>query len=367
MAKAKPKTRKTPPKAVPKPAASRVKARAKAAPKPAKTVARRAPAKPARERDTLPRYDQLPVRVGAPKGAAWGVFGDDDQVGTINLLTAARVKAAAQLIRTGKVFPLDLPVNIPDPPLFMRGKHEHKVIQYPGAEAFVLDDYLNNYYPQSSSQWDALAHVIHPVDGPYNGIPREQITGRGGTKLGIENLAQRGIAGRGVLIDIGRHYKKVGKSIDYTQPETIPFEDIEATLKDQRTKLQPGDILLIRIGWTEFYLGADMQTKEALARETKVPGIEASERMARWLWDNRVAAVASDSPALEPLPKANPDDRFLHLDMLAYFGMPIGEMWDLEGLAEDCAADKRYECFLTSAPLNIPGGVGSPPNALAIK
>ncbi len=58
---------------------------------------------------------------------------------------------------------------------------------------------------------------------------------------------------------------------------------------------------------------------------------------------------------------------FLHFHMLAFFGMPIGEMWNLEALAEDCAADGRYDFFLTSAPLNVPGGVGSPPNALAIK
>ena len=99
-----------------------------------------------------------------------------------------------------------------------------------------------------------------------------------------------------------------------------------------------------------------------------VPGIEGSERTARWLWDNHLAAVASDSPALEALPKpAGEEMEFLHFHMLAFFGMPIGEMWNLEELAADCANDKQYEFFITSAPLNIPGGVGSPPNALAIK
>ena len=71
----------------------------------------------------LPSYDDLPVRAGAPAGAAWGVFGDDDEVGTINLLTPERVIAATSSIRTGKVFALNLPINIPDPPLFTRGKH----------------------------------------------------------------------------------------------------------------------------------------------------------------------------------------------------------------------------------------------------
>ena len=316
---------------------------------------------------TIPSYDQLPVRAGAPAGAAWGVFGDDDEVGTINLLTPERVIAAADSIRSGKVFALNLPINIPDPPLFTRGKHTHTVKIFPNAE-FVLDDFLDNFYPQASSQWDALAHVKHPVHGAYNGIPDNQMTGRGGTRLGIDNLARRGIAGRGVLADVARHYDRIGKSIDFTQAKSIPLDDVQATLEEEGVELQAGDILLIRIGWTKFYLSASEQIKAELAKETVVPGIEGSERTARWLWDNHLAAVASDSPALEALPKPPGEEmEFLHFHMLAFFGMPIGEMWNLEGLAEDCAADGNYDFFLTSAPLNIPGGVGSPPNALAIK
>ncbi len=315
----------------------------------------------------IPSYDELPVRAGAPAGAAWGVFGDDDEVGTINLLTPERVVAATSSIRTGKVFALNLPINIPDPPLFTRGKHAHTVKIFPGAE-FVLDDFLDNFYPQASSQWDALAHVKHPVHGAYNGIPDNQMTGRGGHRLGIDNLARRGIAGRGVLADVARYYDRVGKSINFTKAESIPLDDVKATLEDEGVELQAGDILLIRIGWTKFYLSASAAIKEELSKETVVPGIEGSERTARWLWDNHLAAVASDSPALEALPKtAGNEMEFLHFHMLAFFGMPIGEMWNLEGLAEECAADGNYDFFLTSAPLNIPGGVGSPPNALAIK
>jgi len=315
----------------------------------------------------LPSYSDLPIRAGAPQGAAWGVFGDDDEVGTINLQTPDRVVAAASSIKTGKVFALNLPINIPDPPLFTRGKHTHTVKIFPTAE-FVLDDYLDNFYPQASSQWDALAHVKHPVHGAYNGIPDAQITGRGGMRLGIDNLARRGIAGRGVLADVARYYDRVGKSINFTKAESIPLEDLQATLDDADVTLQAGDVLLIRIGWTKFYLSASAQIKEELSHETVVPGIEGSERVARWLWDNHLAAVASDSPALEALPKAAGNEmEFLHFHMLAFFGMPIGEMWNLEGLADDCAEDGRYDFFITSAPLNIPGGVGSPPNALAIK
>src|SRR5580700_6772547 len=315
----------------------------------------------------IPSYDELPVRAGAPAGAAWGVFGDDDEVGTINLLTPERVVDAASSIRTGKVFALNLPINIPDPPIFTREKHTHTVKIFPGAD-FVLDDYLDNFYPQASSQWDALAHVKHPVHGAYNGIPDNQITGRGGMRLGIDNLARRGIAGRGVLADVARYYDRVGKSINFTKAKSIPLDDVQATLEDEGVELQAGDILLIRIGWTKFYLSASEQVKADLAKETVVPGIEGSEQTARWLWDNHLAAVASDSPALEALPKpAGEEMEFLHFHMLAFFGMPIGEMWNLEALAEDCANDGRYDFFLTSAPLNIPGGIGSPPNALAKK
>ena len=338
-------------------------AHATASKKSAKSPALRRPPAPAAPK--LPRYDELPVRAGAPQGAAWGVFGDSDEVGTINLLSPERVRAAAGSIRSGKVFALNLPINIPDPPLFTRGKHTHTVKIFPNAE-FVLDDYLDNFYPQASSQWDALCHVKDPMLGAYNGIPDREITGRGGTRLGFDNLARRGIAGRGVLADIARHYDRIGRTLNYTQAESIPLEDLEATLSAQKVKLQAGDILLIRIGWTSFYLSASEETKAELARETVVPGIEGTSRVARWIWDHHLAAVASDSPALEALPKGEGDD-FLHFHMLSFFGMPIGEMWNLEGLAEDCAADGRYDFFLTSAPLNVPGGVGSPPNALAIK
>ena len=143
--------------------------------------------------------------------------------------------------------------------------------------------------------------------------------------------------------------------------------EVRSGLAEQRVKLTPGTILLIRTGWLQFYLSANTHLKEELARETTVPGIEGTPRAARFFWDHGLAAVAADSPALENLPKAPDEQDFLHFHLLAFFGMPIGEMWNLEALAADCAADKRYEFFLTSAPLNIPGGVGSPPNAVAIK
>ncbi len=356
-------------KSAPKAAKKTVAKKAVASKSKVPTASKAAPAKraPSAPRENLPSYDQLPVRAGAPAGSAWGVFGDQDEVGTINLLTPARVRAAKDSIKSGKVFALNLPIDVPNPPLFTRQAHRHTIKNFGGELEFVLDDYLDNFYPQASSQWDALCHVMHPTLGAYNGVPKNEITGRGGKRLGIDNWARRGIVGRGVLADIARYYDSVGKKIDYTKAESIPLEDLEATLARQKSPLRNGDILLIRTGWTKFYYGASDSLKEELARETVVPGIEGSDRVAKWLWNHHLAAVASDSPALEALPKPEGSAEFLHFHMLAFFGMPIGEMWNLEELAADCVSDKQYEFFVTSAPLNVPGGVGSPPNALAIK
>jgi kynurenine formamidase len=353
-------------KAVKKAKAAAAKRRSAAQPKPKSRKTSRAPA--ARTSGPkLPRYDELPVREGAPKGAAWGVFGDADELGTINLLTPGNVLKAAAEIRTGKVFPLNLPLNLPDPPLYGRGAPRHHVFPLPMAE-FFTDDYLDNFYPQCSSQWDAVGHIKHPVHGHYNGLPESEVTGRGGggTRLGIENLARRGIAGRGVLVDAARYFQRRGKTIECTGTDVISIKDLEAALAEQKTRLRPGDILLIRVGWLKSYLASSQEVRTQVAQVPNAPGVEATIEMARWLWDNKIAAVASDTPAFEAVNTQEPHE-LLHPHLLAFFGMPIGEMWDMEALADDCAMDKRYSFFLTSAPLNIPGGVGSPPNALAIK
>jgi kynurenine formamidase len=347
---------------------AQVKSRPKPKPK-AKTrkIARVAAAKTSARTTKLPRYDDLPVRAGAPKGAAWGVFGDTDELGTINLMTAECVIKAAAEIRTGRVFSLNLPLNLPDPPLYGRGVMRHHIFPLPLAD-FFTDDYLDNFYPQASSQWDAVGHIKHPVHGHYNGMPEREVTGRGGggTHLGIENLARRGIAGRGVLADVARFMERRGKIIDCNSGHVISLKDLEATLAEQKTKIRPGDILLVRVGWVKSYLASSPEVRAEVAQRPDAPGVEATTDVARWLWDNHIAAVASDSPAFEAV-NTQAMGEMLHPHLLAFFGMPIGEMWDFESLADDCAADKRYSFFLTSAPLNIPGGVGSPPNALAIK
>ena len=318
---------------------------------------------------TLPSYDQLPIKDGAPEGSAWGLFGDEDQLGCLNLLTPERVATAARLVRRGAVFPLNWRIDQPDPPLFGRGAPSVHLLEIGGGVA--RDDYIDNFYPQASSQWDGLRHIRHPRDGFYNGVRDEEVIEGEGGKLGMENFARKGIVGRGVLLDVGRHLESRGTPLDCDTSAVITKNTLDACAKAQDISIQTGDILLIRTGWLCWYMkDTTAQQRQTMAGDAmtqlRAPGIGPAEEMAEYLWNLHVAAVAGDNPSLEAWPPS-PESGFLHFKMLPHFGMPIGEMWDMEALAAECAQDGVYEFMFTSAPLNVPGGVGSPPNALEIK
>jgi kynurenine formamidase len=321
------------------------------------------------ETTNLPAYADLPVKPDVPTGSAWGLFGDDDQLGCLNLLTPERVLAAAKLVRKGAVFPLNLRIDQPDPPLFGRGAPNVHLLEM--GEGIARDDYVDNFYPQASSQWDGFRHITHPRDGFYNGVTAKEVI-PGGGKLGIENMALRGVVGRGVLLDVARHLELAGQPLDYTSNALITKELLSNCADAQGVSIQIGDILIIRTGWLNWYLNeATAEQKKVMAGDAmtqlKFPGIGPDEDMAAYLWDLHLAAVAADNPALEAWPPGPDTGGFLHFRLIPLLGMNIGEFWYLEELAADCAADGVYEFMLTSAPLNIPGGVGSPPNALAIK
>ncbi len=315
--------------------------------------------------DNLPSYAELSEREDAPKGSDWGLFGKDDQLGTLNFLTPERVADAALFVRRGDVFRLDLPLHLPNPPLFNRGSYK-QTIHKSGRRAMGHDDHLDNFYLQASSQWDSLAHVGHPEHGFYNGVMPEDVTGEEGSKNGLDHAAKRGIVGCGVLLDVARHLESVGNAFDPMSSRAITAGELTATAEAQNVDLRPGDILLVRTGWERAYMAADQTTRDAVAKDLRSPGLEGSREMAGWLWDHQVAAVASDCPALEPWPW-DLEVGALHIRALALLGMPFGELWSLEALADDCATDGVYEFMLTSAPLYYRAAIGSPPNALAIK
>ena len=313
--------------------------------------------------DTLPKYRDLPLFEGEDERHAWGVFGADDNLGTVNLLTEERVREAAKLVRTGKSFSLDLPLDLPTRSPRAegergRGPYVHVATNHRGGG----DDHLDNFYLQGSSQWDGLRHIRYQKFGYYNDVQDEDLPG---PRIGIDAWGDHGIAGRAVLLDLPRY---LGSAFSVHERIAVDGPFIEAIAAKQGVDLQPADILVLRTGWMKWYLDHDDAGRADPANmNTRVPtpGLGGDRDTAEWMWDHRVAAVAADNIAVETLPV---DDRsFQHRRLIAMFGMPLGELWNLERLADDCAQDHVYEGFLASKPLTLPRGVGSPPNVLVFK
>ena len=312
----------------------------------------------------IPRFDQLPVKQGAPPESSWGVFGDDDQFGCLNFLTPQGVVDAARLVQTGKVFRLDAKIGFAKPPLFGRAAVSHKVLPL---APFANDDLVDNFNTQEGSQWDGLAHVGHRrLQSYYNGVQSSEI-GPGG-KLSIHQWAGR-FVGRGVLIDAFEFRKAKGRDVRPLERDVVTLADLKGALTEQGTTLKPGTILLVRTGWMESYEQCTPEQKRPLTsfENVKSVGIEATEEMVAWLWNQRVAAIGTDSPGVEPLPADFSDEGILHYRALPLLGLPLGELFVLAPLAEDCARDRRYEFMMVSAPMVLEGGIATPPNAVAIK
>jgi hypothetical protein len=320
----------------------------------------------------LPSYDELPIRPGLPPGSSWGVWGDHDVFGCLNLLTPEAVQAGLAAVRDGTVFPLGLELELPGPPLFGRSAHRHDVA---GIGGMAHDESLSDWNTQASSQWDGFRHIGHPLHGFYGGVPDED--------HGVHHWARRGIVGRAVVCDLARHRAATGHPIDCATSEPITPDDVEAALAAQGVQVQAGDILLLHTGWVDWYRSLDGPAREGLAASLRCPGLVPGTPTARLLWDLHIAAVAADNPAVELWPpaanltreerreaRADPDrahEAFLHHSLLPLLGLPLGELWDLGPLAEACAGDRRWTCLLTSAPLNLRAGVASPPNAIAVR
>ena len=188
-------------------------------------------------------------------------------------------------------------------------------------------------------------------------------------KLGTDAWAKNGIVGRGVLLDIYTWAQQNNKTYDPFTSHPITVSDLQACAQSQNVTFQTGDILIIRTGFTRKYTSLTPSERTArsalgMAEHTYV-GLEASEALKDFLYDNYFAAAASDTLGLEAWPPSSIEDS-LHASMLSMWGMPIGELWDLETLGEKCKELGRWTFLVVSKPLDVPGGVGSPPNALAM-
>lgn len=291
----------------------------------------------------------------------WGRWGPDDERGTLNLITPERLAAAARLVRKGKAFDLGIPFDRRGPqtgagrinPVRLMAETGAEPL-FPGAFRFS-DDYV--FMPlQAASQWDALAHVHY--DGKmYNGYPASEITVRGAKRNSIDKVGAA-IAGRGVLLDIARI-----RGVDWLdRGEVITTADLERCLSAEDVAVHPGDILLLRTGWRKKFL-ADRSAAEFSGGE---PGIGMDATV--WLRERDVAVLCADNWGVEAVPGEYEDEVLtVHLVLIRDIGMTLGEIFDFESLAEDCADDGVYEFFLCGAPLKFTGAVGSPVNPMAIK
>lgn len=288
----------------------------------------------------------------------WGRWGPEDERGTLNLVTPERLVAAARLVRTGKLFDLGIPFDEHGPqPGGGRINPVHVMTQTGdrpmGDGASYADDYV--FMPlQCATQWDALCHFFY--DGRlYNGFPASGITGAGAARLGIESLG-RGVVGRGVLLDVAALHGVEWLAADVE----IGPGDLEAAERAHSVAVGPGDILCVRTGWRRKFVA-----------EGRAGWMDANPGLglacARWLHERQVAAVCSDNWGVERFPSGAGTVAPLHCVLIRDLGMPLGEMFDFEALAADCADDGVFEFLFTAPPLKVRGGAGSPVNPLALK
>lgn len=293
----------------------------------------------------------------------WGRWGPDDQRGTLNLITADCILRAVTLIRRGAVFNLGIPLDSSGPQtgrVRINPLHLMSAIGRPGRgpddPMRYNDDYL--VVPlQAATQLDGLAHVYYD-DLLYNGTPAATVSAHAGAqRLGIENI-RRGVVGRGILIDLPALRGEPWLPVDHV----ITPDELDHALRAEGCEAGPGDIVLIRTGWRRKFL-TDRSAEDFMAGE---PGIGMA--CITWLRERDVAAVCSDNYAVEVRPGESPDISLgVHLVLIRDMGMTLGEIFDLEDLATDCARDGIYEFFFCASPLPVTGGVGSPVNPLAIK
>ncbi|MBV6760219.1 cyclase family protein [Rhodococcus opacus] len=299
----------------------------------------------------------------------WGRWGTDDQVGALNFLTAPRVLEAVRAVRSGKVFTLGTPVGTGNDPVWpgraqaqrynTQDKSEYLVGKRTATAGGVeyADDFIAMYL-QGTTHYDGLGHVWFD-DTLYNSYPAETTTG-GLTHNSVLPIAERGVVGRAVLLDMARHFGK--DVLDKGQP--FGLDDLLACAAAQQVEITKGSILLIRTGMIGSFFTRDSAEYYADYLE---PGLEYSPELGRWFHEMEIASLATDTMANECTVHSSGAAFVLHAALMRNLGVAFAEILSLDELASDCAEDGQYDFLYAAAPLKVAEATGAPVNPLAIK
>ena len=305
---------------------------------------------------------------GGPRN--WGRWGATDEVRSLNFLDGAQVLRGARAMLTGETLALGLEILRPggDPAIATRGQvkkfmsSDHGIISnghvasMPGGQ-WCADDAVFLFL-QASSHIDALGHVWYD-DTLYNEYPASSTTG-GLRHASIKPIADHGVVGRGVLLDVSLHrgVRSLGDN------ETIPFRELMDVAVRQKVQLHPHDIILVRTGRVGLFCRDGLDAFLG----TGQPGITDEPDLIEWFHRMEIPALGSDTVIGEQSVSSVSGARLpLHAALLTNLGIPFMELLWLEDLPAACAKDGRYDFFFMASPLKIHGATGSPINPLAIR
>ncbi|MGB3257982.1 MAG: cyclase family protein [Ornithinimicrobium sp.] len=304
----------------------------------------------------------------------WGRWGAEDDRGTLNHLTPDRVATAARSIRSGKRISMAIPMDASGPQSSggFGGRFNPIHLMFRDGGDISMGTVVDEFYGgndrhlrgtddliimalQSSTQWDALAHIY--FDGHmYNGLTPDNVTSKG-AKRGAIATATDQMAGRGVLLDVAHV-----RGVDALEPGyAITTDDLEAAEAAHGVKVGSGDFVMVRTGmmgerkgnWGDYAGGP-------------APGMGLAS--VPWVAERDIAGLAVDTWGMEVLPNETPDVfQPLHCVFIVAMGLWVGEIFDFEELAADCREDGQYDFFFCAPPLPFTRAVGSPVNPMAIK
>ncbi len=332
-----------------------------------------------------------------PEGSNWGDFGADDQRGRINLVTPEMRKEAARQIVEGISFCLSLPLDYPGGNTLFKARRAPRLFcitreqdapnyNFPWRLMTCQQDHLDvtcddavTLFTQYSTQWDALSHYGQFFDADddgeaemvyYNGYragehivgPKEGSDEPRSNALGIQNLAEATVQGRGTLVNLHAEYGLERKAIGY--------DDLMRVMEKQKVEVAKGDIFCIYTGFDDLLLGMH-KNPDAKTLHSSCTGLDGGDsKLQNWIDDAGIVAIAADNTAVEFLParRTAPGARALmplHAHCLFKLGIHLGELWYLKDLATWLLEHKRSNFFLTAPPLRLPGSTGSPLTPIA--